>query len=203
MKRLSTKPYIHPEAVVTGSSLGAWTEIQAHSKVNEIELGDYSYITEYCQVCWATIGKFANIASFSRINPGNHPTWRISLHHFTYRSSQYQMGENDAEFFDWRKKHWVSIGHDTWLGQGCTVLAGRKIGTGAVVGAGAVVSRDVEPFSVVAGVPARPIKQRFSKEVQEGIMRLAWWDWSHHQLKEALPDMRSMSPQAFIEKYGG
>ena len=96
----------------------------------------------------------------------------------------------------------MTIGHDAWLGQGCTILAGRKVGIGAVVGAGAVVSHDVEPFTVVGGVPARPIKKRFPKDVQEGLLELAWWDWSHERLKEALPDIRSMSPQEFIRKYG-
>ena len=202
MKILGLEPHIHPDAVVVDSKLGAWTEVQAHAKVSESEIGDYSYVTSYCQVHWTTMGKFVNVASHTRINPGNHPTWRITQHHFTYRSSQYQMGEDDTDFFNWRKEHWVTIGHDVWIGQGVTILAGRKVGTGAVVGAGAVVSHDVEPFSVVAGVPAKPIKQRFPQDVQEGLMELAWWDWSHEQLKEALPDMRNMSPQAFLRKYG-
>jgi phosphonate metabolism protein (transferase hexapeptide repeat family) len=202
MKILSEEPTIHPDAVVIDSKLGAWTEVQAHSQVSESEMGDYSYVTQYCRVHWATLGKFVNIANFTRINPGNHPTWRVTLHHFTYRSRQYQMGGDDQDFFNWRKEHWVTIGHDTWLGQGSTILAGRKVGTGAVVGAGAVVTKDVEPFTVVAGVPAKVIKLRFPKDVQEGLMSLAWWDWSHEKLKEALPDMRSMSAQAFIRKYG-
>jgi phosphonate metabolism protein (transferase hexapeptide repeat family) len=201
MKSLGIEPSIHPDAVVIDSTLGAWTEVQAHSAVTESEIGDYSYVTKYCRVHWSTIGKFVNIADFARINPGNHPTWRITQHHFTYRSNQYQMGEDDGDFFDWRKEHWVSIGHDSWLGQGCTILAGRKVGIGAVVGAGAVVSHDVEPFTVVAGVPAKPIKLRFPKDLHQAVMDLAWWDWSHAQLKEALPDMRKMSPQAFVRKY--
>jgi phosphonate metabolism protein (transferase hexapeptide repeat family) len=201
MKMLGTEPFIHPDAVVTDCTLGQWTEVGAHSHVNESELGDYSYVTQYCRVQWATLGKFVNVANFARINPGNHPTWRITQHHFTYRSRQYQMGEDDTDFFKWRKDHWVDIGHDVWLGQGVTILAGRKVGVGVVVGAGAVVSHDVEPFTVVAGVPAKPIKMRFGKDVQEGLMELAWWDWSRERLKEALPDIRSMSPQAFIRKY--
>ena len=76
MKILGIEPFIHPDAVVIDSKLGVWTEVQAHSQVTESELGDYSYVTQNCRVHWATIGKFVNIASFARINPGNHPTWR-------------------------------------------------------------------------------------------------------------------------------
>jgi hypothetical protein len=97
----------------------------------------------------------------------------------------------------------VTLGHDIWLGHGVTLLAGVTIGSGAVVGAGAVVSRDVAPYSIVAGVPARPIRDRFPPAVAERLQALAWWDWSHAQLRQALPDFRQLSVEAFLEQYGG
>ncbi len=90
----------------------------------------------------------------TRINPGNHPMQRATQAHFTYRASAYFEGEADEDaFFDWRRSHRVTIGHDVWIGHGAIVLPGRSIGTGAVVAAGAVVTKDVAPYTIVAAIP--------------------------------------------------
>ncbi|MDP5360932.1 MAG: chloramphenicol acetyltransferase, partial [Paracoccaceae bacterium] len=84
---------------------------------------------------------------------------------------------------------------------GVTVTAGVTIGTGAVIGAGAVVTRDVDPYTVVGGVPARFIKRRFSEMQAEALQDIAVWDWSRAAYKAALPDIRGLEIDAFIEKY--
>ncbi|EKF59946.1 phosphonate metabolism protein [Agrobacterium albertimagni AOL15] len=201
MKMLSEAPTIHETATVVGCELGRWTEIQAHVSMRESHFGDYSYIVKGGNVVWSTIGKFCSIAEGARINPGNHATWRASQHHFTYRAAQYGLGEDDTDFFQWRKDHWVTIGHDVWIGHGVTVLAGVKIGTGAVIGAGAVVSKDVEPYTIVGGVPSRLIKRRFSEEQADALLDIAWWDWDHDKLRSNLSDIRELSIDAFIDKH--
>jgi phosphonate metabolism protein (transferase hexapeptide repeat family) len=138
-----------------------------------------------------------------RLNATNHPTGRATLHHFTYRAGDYFDGaQNEADFFEARRAKRVVVGHDVWIGHGATVLPGVKIGNGAVVGAGAVVSRDVDPYTIVGGVPARLIRQRFGPGIGERMDRLAWWDWSHDQLFEALQDFRTLSAEDFLERYG-
>jgi phosphonate metabolism protein (transferase hexapeptide repeat family) len=166
-------------------------------------MGDYSYIVNDGDIAYATIGKFCSIASHTRINPGNHPLERACLHHFTYRSRQYGFGPEDESFFDWRRSHDVCIGHDVWIGHGAVILPGVTIGTGAVVGAGAVVSKDVADFTVVAGVPAIPTRERFSKEVQEALLDIAWWDWPRKKLRYALDDFRRLGGREFAHKYHG
>ena len=82
------------------------------------------------------------------------------------------------------------------------ILPGVKVGTGAAIGAAAVVAKNVEPFQVVAGVPAHPLRDRFPVNVREGLLRIAWWDWPHEKLREALLDFRFLSAAEFVEKHG-
>jgi hypothetical protein len=167
-------------------------------------MGDYSYVVNDGEVAYAAIGKFCSIASHVRLNPGNHPMWRASQAHFTYRASAYwpEQEEDEAAFFDWRRSAPVALGHDVWIGHGAVVLPGRRVGTGAAVGAGAVVTRDVPPYAVAVGNPARVVRPRFAPPVAERLLALAWWDWDHERLRLALPDFRSLSVEAFLEKHG-
>ncbi|MBO1438429.1 DapH/DapD/GlmU-related protein [Meiothermus sp. CFH 77666] len=200
MRRLSETPTIHPTARLTDCRLGAWTEVSEGVVMLETTLGDYSYLMPFGQAAYAEIGKFANLASFVRIHPTNHPMERPSLHHFTYRSALYGLGKDDPAIFEWRRTQRVVIGHDVWIGHGASVMPGVKVGNGAVIGTGAVVTRDVEPFTIVVGVPARPLRRRFDPGIIERLEATAWWDWPHALLKERLPDFRG-SVEAFLEKY--
>jgi len=201
-KVLSTTPLIHPSAYVRESRLGIYTEVGARTCLLEVEIGDYSYVVNDIDIAYTTIGKFCSIAAMTRINPGNHPMDWASQSHFSYRASAYFPGEKDElEFFQWRRAHPVTIGHDVWIGHGAIVLPGRNIGTGAVVAAGAIVTKDVQPYAVVAGNPGRVVRHRFPENVAERLQRLAWWDWSHERLRSALADFRRFPVEQFLRKY--
>jgi phosphonate metabolism protein (transferase hexapeptide repeat family) len=197
-------PVIDPDALVRDSVLGPWTRVGPRCSMMEVDFGAYSYIVADAGAVYAEIGKFCSIAQAARINPGNHPLHKAALHHFTYRSVSYDVGESDDDaFFEWRRSHRVRIGHDVWIGHGATVLPGVTIGTGAAIGAGAVVSRDIPAFAVAVGAPARPIRERFPAAVQQGLMDLAWWDWEHERLRVALEDFRALGAAEFVAKYRG
>src|SRR5215831_7831080 len=161
-RTLSTVPLIDPTASVRDSRLGVYSEVGARTKLLEVEVGDYSYVVNDSDIAYTTVGKFCSIAAMTRINPGNHPMQRASQSHFTYRASAYFAGEADEdEFFARRRALPVVIAHDVWIGHGAIVLPGRTIGIGAVIAAGAVVTKDVAPYAIVAGNPARVIRPRF------------------------------------------
>ncbi|MFP3543268.1 DapH/DapD/GlmU-related protein [Rhizobium sp. SIMBA_035] len=202
-RQIGEKPYIHETASVSDATLGRYTEVSERCRISEVEFGDYSYIMQDGSIWCATIGKFVNIAAAVRINATNHPTWRATLHHFTYRATDYWPdADMETDFFEWRRSNRVTIGHDVWIGHGATILPGVTVGNGAVIGAGAVVSKDVAPYTIVGGVPAKLIRERFGRGVGERMDKLAWWDWEHAKLRSALDDFRALSAEDFLSRHG-
>ena len=203
-KSLGVAPIVHATADVRDCELGRYTEVGARTQMAETELGDYSYVVQDCEIIYSRIGKFTSVASHVRINPGNHPMERVSQSHFTYRASVYFEGEADeAAFFERRRSKQVLIGHDVWIGHGATILPGRTVSNGAVVGAGSIVTKSVEPYTIVAGNPARLVRPRFVDHVVERLERLAWWDWDHERLRLSLGAFRTLSVAEFLDRFEG
>jgi acetyltransferase-like isoleucine patch superfamily enzyme len=117
--------------MILDSQIGSWTEIGKNTKILESTVGDYTYDAGDVMIVYTDVGKFCSIASHTRINPGNHPKWRVTQHHFTYRRAQFGFGDkDDDEFFNWRREHRCSIGNDVWLGHGTTIMPGVKSAMG-------------------------------------------------------------------------
>ncbi len=203
MARLSSDtPRIKEGCSITESTFGAYVEIGVGSRVAYSTFGDYSYCDQYADIANATIGKFSNIASYTRIGATDHPLDTASLHHFLYRSADYfDDAEDDAEFFERRRARRAYVGHDTWLGHASMIKPDVTVGDGAVVAAGAIVTKDVEPYTIVAGMPAKMIRRRQPEDIAQRLIKLAWWDWPHESLHAALMDFRRMKAEAFLEKY--
>jgi phosphonate metabolism protein (transferase hexapeptide repeat family) len=202
--KISRRPLIHPTARIREARIGDYVEIHECVQVRDSDVGDYCYLQEYTSLLNTDMGRFTAIASMVRTGAPNHPYGRISQHRFTYTPEYYwPVQERDADFFARRSNDRCRIGNDVWMGHGAIVLPRVTVGDGAVVAAGAVVTRDVEPYTIVAGVPAKPIKRRFERAVAERLQALAWWQWSHEKLEASIADFRSLTPEAFLEKHGG
>ncbi|MEL6689784.1 MAG: chloramphenicol acetyltransferase [Pseudomonadota bacterium] len=195
-------PFIHPDCDISYSQFGAYVEIGQGSRIAYSSFGDYSYCDRYADIANAQIGKFSNIAAFTRIGATDHPLDTASCHHFLYRSDDYwDDAERDEEFFERRRARLAYIGHDTWIGAGAMIKPEVTIGHGAVVAAGALVTKDVEPYTIVAGTPAKVLRLRQPAEIAERLLALAWWDWPHDELRGALEDFRHLEAEAFLKKY--
>ena len=201
-KLTADAPLVHDDCVVHSSTFGRFVEIGQGSRVSGSHVGDYSYCDRVCDIANAQIGKFSNIASFVRIGATDHPLDRASLHHFMYRSHDYWPdAEPDADWFAHRASRTCVIGHDTWIGHNAQIKPEVTIGHGAVVASGALVTKDVPPYTIVAGLPAKPIRRRHDEVTADRLMALAWWDWQHDRLRDSLDDFRKLGAQAFLEKY--
>lgn len=195
-------PFLHPDCEVTDTTFGRFTEIGRGTRIAHSHVGDYSYCDRYADIANADIGKFSNIASYVRIGATDHPIQKASLHHFHYRSADYFDGvTNDAAWFAHRRSRRAVIGHDTWIGHGAQIKPEVTVGHGAVIAGGAIVTKDVPPYMIVAGIPAAPLRERFASKIAGQMMTLAWWDWPHDRLRDALDDFRSLGAEAFVEKY--
>ena len=201
--RLGETSLIDPRAEVTESQLGRYTEIAARSHISETTLGDYSYVMRDCDIWHAEIGKFVNIANAVRINATNHPTWRATQHHFTYRAADYfSDADMDEDFFGWRRQNKVIIGHDVWIGHGATILPGVTVGDGAVIGGRGCGEPGCAPLCHrrwrAGAAHPRAIP---GGALPQGCKRLAWWDWSHATLRAALDDFRRLPIEDFLARY--
>lgn len=155
------------------------------------EMGFGSYIGNDSTI-GGKIGRYCCIASNVKTVNGFHPTERIvSIHPFFYSNCACvdlpMLSEcifQEFRYADSEKKYSVVIGNDVWIGVGAILLAGVTIGDGAVVAAGAVVTKDVPPYTVVGGVPAKPIKKRFTDEEIELLLEYKWWDKSQDWIEK-------------------
>ena len=159
-------------------------------------LGKHSYVQKDSSIVNAEIGRFCSIGPNVIIGPGVHETKFVSSH-----PSFYSPVQNLRKSFSETEKIVASkriiIGNDVWIGANSILLDGIKIGHGAVIAAGAVVSKDVSPYTIVGGVPARTIKTRFDQQTIEELLLTKWWEMEDDWLSEHIQEMEK--PERLIE----
>jgi phosphonate metabolism protein (transferase hexapeptide repeat family) len=193
-RKLATRisPGCKIENVVFGRNVYLGAEVVLKNTV----IGDYSYVNPASVILESTIGKFCSIGSGVQIVLGSHPTDFVSTHPVFY--------SNSKPFKTYSKENYVqeylpvSIGNDVWIGDGALVMGGVSIGDGAVVAARAVVTKDVPPYAIVGGVPAKIIRYRFNENEISQLLKIKWWDWEESKIQSKSSEFLNLS--SFLEK---
>lgn len=138
------------------------------------------------------IGKFCSIACGAKFlfTSGNHTLGSLSTYTFPIFFTEWGLDVKDITDA-WDNKGDIVVGNDVWIGYEAVIMSGVTIGDGAVIGTRAVVTKDVPPYTIVGGVPAKPIKKRFDDDEIERLEALRWWDWDEEKIARAIPAIKS------------
>lgn len=145
------------------------------------------------------IGKFCSIACGAKFlfNCANHTLKSLSTYTFPLFFEEWNLQKSDVASA-WDNKGDIVIGHDVWIGYEAVIMGGVTIGNGAIIGARAVVTKDVEPYSIVGGVPAKEIRKRFTPEVIKRLQELQWWNWPTDKIQKSIPAIQSGNITALL-----
>jgi acetyltransferase-like isoleucine patch superfamily enzyme len=176
-----------PAAKIIRSKICGPLYMNRHAQIGpDATVGKYSGLNEHTYIARATMGAFCAIGARTAINPFNHPIDWLSIHEFQYHPHSYDWVDEYRAMDRLSRTpemiKTVVIGNDVWMGHNCNVLSGINVGDGAVIAAGAVVTKDVPPYAVVAGVPATVKRLRFSEAIVERLLRDRWWELELSQL---------------------
>ena len=179
--------------------------LNAVIKDTQIEVGDYTIYNDFVanpllfeknNVLYhypilrekLIIGKFCSIACGTKFlfNCANHSLKSLSTYTFPLFYEEWELEKSNITTA-WDNKGDIVIGNDVWIGYEAVIMAGVHIGDGAIIAARAVVTKDVPPYTIVGGTPAKEIRKRFDAEVIQQLLMLKWWDWSTDEIRQCLP----------------
>lgn len=172
---------VSPLTLIKGSKLSKKCSILSGTRFYNSSIDDYSYIGRGCFIEHTKIGKFCSIADNCNIGLASHPISWVST------SPVFCSGKNvlKANFADatYKTIKDTIVENDVWIGMNACIMAGVNIGTGAIIGAGAIVTKDVEPYAIVGGNPAKLIRFRFDESQVQYLLKVKWWDWGEDRLR--------------------
>lgn len=201
------KTFLHyKNHVDVNTTIGKGCRIFQNNIICSASIGDCTIIGGNNVFNNVSIGSFCSIGSNVYVLDSRHPIYKpfVSSNPCFYKSSNpMSLIKSEYEFIE--KTHnkngfSAEIGNDVWIGTNVTIIGNIKIGDGAVIGAGSVVTKDVEPYSIVVGNPAKKIKERYDAHTIEMLLKIQWWKWPLSLIKERKNDFTNID--VFIKKYG-
>lgn len=202
-----------PEINMLNKSNFFWSDLESHKinsevsetaylskvyKVSDSKIGDYTSISTNSKISKTTIGKYCSIGPNFISGWGIHPINGISTSPIFY-STKHATGKTFSEQDKIQERLPIIIGNDVWIGANCFILDGVEIGDGAIIAAGSIVTKNVEKYSIVGGVPAKFIKHRFNQNQINELEKIEWWDFDNENLKDV--ENNFFDIDKFIEKY--
>ncbi len=167
-------------AALTNCKIDKTSAVCSGSQINRTSMGRYSYIGHDCFFVNVDVGSFCSIADGCRVGGAMHPIHRVSSSP-VFHAGKNVMKKNFCNLEEIETPKTI-IGNDVWIGANACIKAGVTIGDGAVIGMGAIVTEDVPPYEVRAGVPARLIKKRFDDDTIKKLLETQWWDWDDEKI---------------------
>jgi acetyltransferase-like isoleucine patch superfamily enzyme len=185
LRRSSPTSTIHRRADADGCvKLGRFVLVDAGAWIYESEIGNYSYIADGARVAQTKMGRFCSIGPMAYVGLPQHPSKGfISSHPLFYQRIPWRgFDYADRDYFEGFTP--TQVGNDVWIGANAMIKGGVKIGDGAIIGAGSVVTKDVPPYAIWVGVPARLLRYRFDAETIKFLLEFSWWDKEEKWLRE-------------------
>jgi len=164
------------------------TRIGPFVRLLKSKVGKYTRVSKGCSLIFTEVGNFCSISSNVKLGLGRHPINYLSTNQVFYNKNT--ISNRWQKSIDFTENLPINIGNDVWIGMDALVMGGVNVGDGAIIAARALVTKDVPPYAIVGGVPAKVIKYRFSDEIIEKLLEIKWWDFSDEEITENIEVFR-------------